>query len=184
MAIGFESVKDVLDVLLVPFSVALIAVLWPSLGARRRRVNFVRLIRRELEEAAPYPKEPDVNKAWHEHLTRRFLHEEIIGHPSDNVDFVLSLKPGLSYNLSQMWIAYDKAAQEAQAGKGPSRQHATQFCWYLKQTISLLGWRHKSTLITKVQEPWVRVIEAKYPGSCGPPDADAPSASATARGGE
>jgi hypothetical protein len=174
MEFGINSLKDALEVLFVPLSVALIAVLWPAAAARKRRANFERLIRRELEEAAPYPSTPDMNKLWHQHLTRRFLHEEIIRHPSDNVDFVLSLRPDLSYNLSQMWIAYDKATRDAQTVQAPSPQHAKQFCWYLEQTIKSLdrpgisdvrvrlGGTRKTDLAQRVLDPWVRIIDEKF----------------------
>jgi hypothetical protein len=77
MDLGFGSLKDVLEVLLVPVSLGLLAVGWPAMSERRRRLNFESLIRRELEEAAPRdPRSTD--SPWHAHLTRRFLHEEII----------------------------------------------------------------------------------------------------------
>jgi hypothetical protein len=163
METGFQSLKDVLEVLLVPLSVGLIAVLWPAFGARRRRSNFERLIRRELEEAAPHSPDPGLDKPWHEHMTRRFMHEEVIGHPTENVEFVLSLKPELSYNLSQLWIAYTKAVQEADSGKGPSRSHAVQFLWHLQQTIGYLDRRRESDLTKKVLKPWKNIIQHDYP---------------------
>ncbi|MDR7081038.1 hypothetical protein J2X01_000307 [Arthrobacter ginsengisoli] len=73
------------------------------------------------------------------------LHEEIVGHPIDNTDFVLSLKPELSYHLSEMRIAYtnvEKATEENQ----PSQPHAEQFCWHLNQTAHCLDQKHKSNL--------------------------------------
>src|SRR5215212_9653974 len=51
MKFGFENIKDALDVLIVPISVGLLALIWPSLAARKRRKNFVYLIAQELEEA-------------------------------------------------------------------------------------------------------------------------------------
>jgi hypothetical protein len=174
METGFQSLKELLEVLLVPLSVGLIAVLWPEFGARKRRANFERLIRRELAEAAPYAPNSSVNMAWHEHMTRRFLHEEIIRHPTENVEFVLSLKPELAYSLSQMWIAYDKAAKEAQAGKGPTPQHAGQFLWYLRQTIRHLDRGGKSDLTKKVLTPWEKIIETKYPETRVAADTQAP----------
>src|SRR5690348_8029383 len=86
MSLGFANIKDILDVLLVPLSVGLLAVLWPTLAARKRRTNFEVLIRRELEEAAPYipdlkvadirrtlpdPSNPNLDEGtpWHKYLT-------------------------------------------------------------------------------------------------------------------
>jgi hypothetical protein len=144
MGTGFQSLKELLEVLLVPLSVGLIAVPLPEFGARKRRANFERLIRRDLEEATPYAPNSGVNGTWHEHMTRRFLHEGIIRHPRENEEFVLGLNRELSYNLSQMWIAYDNAAEEGQA-VSTSPQHAEQFLWYLRQTIGYLDQRASPT---------------------------------------
>jgi hypothetical protein len=180
MSLGFANLKDILDVLLVPLSVGLLAVLWPTLAARKRRANFEVLIRRELEEAAPYipnlkvadirrmlpdPSSPylDEGTPWPKYLTRRFLHEEIISKPVDNTDFVLSLKPELSYNLSQMWTMFYKADAETRTNKKPSKEYAEQFCWYLGKTCRFLDCRHGSDLSTQVCDPWARVVKSKYP---------------------
>ena len=62
---GFESLKDLLDVLLVPAIGGAIALFWPQLQAHYKRERFVRLIKRELEEVGPeldedgsFPKQP------------------------------------------------------------------------------------------------------------------------------
>ena len=171
--LGFENIKDVLDVLLVPVSVGLLALLWPALTARKRRKNFEYLIRRELEEADPETENLPSATRWHGHLTRRFLHEEIISHPVENSDFVLSLDPRLAYSLSQMWIAFDKGRGK---GVGPSKNDAEQWCWHLKGACQFLDsqgprtnlikefgrrWRtlrghtvERPSLMKQVWEPW------------------------------
>jgi hypothetical protein len=183
MELGLDTVKDLLDVLgvlLVPVAVGVFAALWPTLAARQRRTNFEALIRRELEEAAPHV--PGVNapqicaalsapnsghvdsdKPWHAHLTRRLLHEEVIAHPVDNTEFVLSLRPELSYHLSQMWIEFGKARKESEDGGTPSQEHAEQFCWHLEQTCRFLDKRHGSDLRAQVWDPWACVVKSKYP---------------------
>ena len=160
MELGFTTAKEFLDVLIVPLSAALLALLWPAFAARRRRIHFEDLIGRELAEAAPHGSGTDA--PWHTHLARRFLHEEIIGHPVENTDFVLSLEPELSYNLSQMWIAYAKA-QRATAANQRSQPHAEQFCWYLKQTANYLDQKRKCNLVKTVAEPWAALVRQEYP---------------------
>jgi hypothetical protein len=54
---GFDSFKDVLDVLLVPAVGGLVAMFWPEVDAADKRRRFERLIIRELEEAEPYPEQ-------------------------------------------------------------------------------------------------------------------------------
>jgi len=162
MDLGFGSLKDVLEVLLVPVSLGLLAVGWPAMSERRRRLNFESLIRRELEEAAPRdPRSTD--SPWHAHLTRRFLHEEIIRSAVDNADFVLSLAPELSYHVSQMWIEYSKAQEESRSGQEPTREHATQFSWHLEATSKYLDRGGKSTLCQQVWKPWDAIIKARFP---------------------
>jgi len=161
--LGFDTARDILEVLLVPLSLGLLAVLWPTLTARKRRVNFKNLIRRELLEAAPHGAELQPSAPWHEHLSRRFLHEEIIAHPTENIEFVLSLNPGLAYHLSQLWIAFSKAAHETKSCKSASYMHADQFRWHLGETIRLLDPSPKSALVTEVMEPWSELIAEKYP---------------------
>ncbi|KRE59997.1 hypothetical protein ASG92_22195 [Arthrobacter sp. Soil736] len=162
MELGFTTAKDLLEVLFVPLSAAMLALLWPAMAARRRRSNFEDLISRELAEAAPYAG--DFDGPWHTHLARRFLHEEILGHPVDNTDFVLSLEPELSYHLSQMWIAYTKAQKTTNANQ-PSQPHAEQFCWHLRQTAHYLDQKHRSDLVKTVAEPWAALVRQEYPNA-------------------
>jgi hypothetical protein len=162
MELGFTNAKDIIEVLFVPLSAALLAILWPGIAARRRRIHFEDLIGRELAEAAP-----DVSAAdapWHGHLAHRFLHEKILRHPVDNTDFVLSLEPELSYNLSQMWIAYAKAQRATDANQ-PSLPQAEQFCRHLKRTANYLDQKHKYNLVKTVAEPWAALVKREYPSA-------------------
>jgi hypothetical protein len=182
MNLGFENLKDILDVLLVPVSVGLLALLWPALAARKRRKNFEYLIRRELEEADPKTEDLPNGLRWHRYLTRRFLHEEIISHPVDNSEFVLSLNPRLAYSLSQMWIAFNKGYKK---NDEPSKDDAEQWCWHLRSTCEFLDsqesrWTLRqqlrrrwhalkgrpdkdSSLIKLVWEPWRVLVKKEYP---------------------
>ena len=123
MTIGFDSWKDLLEVLLVPLVLGVFAIAWPAIGEHRKRVNFENLTRRELEEAKPHDP-GDKNAPWHAHLRRRFLHEQIVRSPGENAGFVLSLAPELSYHVSQLWIEYEKAREEARSGKPSTGSHA------------------------------------------------------------
>lgn len=156
--LGFANLHDYLDVLIIPLSVALLGVLWPFFAARQRRKNFEDLIRRELEEARPADLGADV--PWHAHLHRRFLHEEIIGHPRENTDFILSLAPELSYHLAQMWTEFGKAESASAMGRS-ARMHGEEFCWHLEQTAVYLDrhrrWRDRrdeSKLLKPVSQAW------------------------------
>jgi hypothetical protein len=86
---------------------AVLAVLWPWWQDRRRRRRLFALLRRELQEVGPI--DPLPGKEWWEHLTKRFLHEELFrrANVSANRDFLLSLHPSLVYHASQLWIAFD-----------------------------------------------------------------------------
>ena len=160
MDIGISSLKDALEVVLIPFSVALLALIWPTMAAWRRRRNFENLVRRELAEATPHHLHGAT--LWHRHLTRRFLHERIIQDPASDTDFVLSLNPELSYHLSQMWIEYAKG-QEAAEDRLRSSTHAGEFCWHLKKTVDYLGFGHGPESLGKVWENWATLVRAQFP---------------------
>jgi hypothetical protein len=169
--LGFESVKDVLEVLLVPMALGILAVGWPALAQRRKRVNFENLTRRELSEAEPRNSGHSQLLLWHEHLSRRFLHEAIVGSVVENTDFVLSLDPELSYHVSQLWIEFAKAQKESEAGVGPSPEHACQFSWHLLKAAEFLDrrgsrtTRRKPGLVETTWRPWDELIRDRFPES-------------------
>jgi hypothetical protein len=166
MTMGFANLRDLIDVLLVPLSAALLAVLWPFFSARRRRKNFEYLIRRELREAAPDSPSPD--RLWHEHLPRRFLHQDIIADPVSNTEFLLSLHPDLTYNLSQMWDAFAEAVDD-QKRRAPLDDVAREFCGYLGEVADYLdrvrprSERQTPGLKATVWQPWHDLITTLYP---------------------
>lgn len=106
---GFESPKDVVEVVLVPVTLAVLALVWPSIQGYWRKRRFQDLIRRELEEIAPYPKHLDLNTEsradWVKHMKTGLLHRRIFAEPTANRDFILSLDPDLAYLVSQLWEA-------------------------------------------------------------------------------
>ncbi len=52
---GFENLKDVLNVVVVPLTVFLLGALLPWWLEGRKRTRFLSLIKRELEEMEPNP---------------------------------------------------------------------------------------------------------------------------------
>lgn len=119
---GFTSWKDILEVVIIPVSLALLAVIYPYLQSRYRRYQFQRLIRRELREIGPYPKQAQKGKTWVDHQTKRCLHEEILANPTDNRDFILSLDPDITYHLTNLWASRD-----------PKRPNPQQWIYCLSQ---------------------------------------------------
>ncbi len=101
------DLKDILDIILIPISLAILAILWPEIQSRSRRRTFRRLIIRELSEISPYPKEA-TKKGWWQHCQKRFIHREIFRDPSTNRDFILSLDPDMVYDVAQLWNSLDE----------------------------------------------------------------------------
>lgn len=153
--LGLQTLQDILDVLLVPVSVSLIAVLWPAMGHMAEEKNFENLIRRELKAAVP--RIDNADRPWHAHLTRRFLHEEVIRNTDDNSEFILSLRPKLSYNPFSMWIEFAKAERASAVGP-PSQQHAESFSRHLKGVVNHLEQKRTSNLKEEVWKPWILMV--------------------------
>ena len=107
MNFGFETWEDILKVVIVPLTVALIAVLWPEIQRRYRRRAFRQLIVRELQELKPFRPESRMDD-WFEHQQKDFVHKRIFESPSENRDFILSLPTDLVYYISQLWDARAK----------------------------------------------------------------------------
>lgn len=105
------TLKDWLDIIIIPVSLAIIALIWPIIQQWNRRCVFMDIIHYELKEAGPaQPKEE--KSGWWEHLSRNFVHRGIITNVSSNRDFILSLKPLLVYHISQLWDAFDAKDDE------------------------------------------------------------------------
>jgi hypothetical protein len=104
------ALTDVAIPLLLAFLGGFIAIFWPWVQSFWRGRKFQGIIRRELEEVGPNPTGPVKGKPWWEHLTRRFVHEEVFQREqfSANRDFLLSLNPDVVYLVSQLWIAFAK----------------------------------------------------------------------------
>lgn len=104
MESGFCTIKDLLDVLIIPITLAILAVLFPVIRSWHIRRRFKKLILRELKEIGPYPTEKmDSNDSWISHQTKKCVHKDIFINPSDNRDFILSLPPDLVYYLTNLW---------------------------------------------------------------------------------
>ena len=126
---GFENVKDVIDVLIVPLVIFGFGLWLPRRIEKQKRQSFFSLIQRELEEMVPRPVTRLENGSWLAHLTKRFIHEDIFRQPSENRDFILSLRADLAYNEAQLWIHYQKAKESSE----PSdlAEHGASWCDYL-----------------------------------------------------
>jgi hypothetical protein len=102
------NIEDILEIVVIPVTLVVLALLWPAIQAGARRRAFLSLILRELEEVGPDSAEPN-RSGWWEHQNKQFVHQKILTDASLNRDFILSLPPELVYFVSQLW-----AAKEAQ----------------------------------------------------------------------
>jgi hypothetical protein len=102
------SSKDVLEIVVVPVALALIALAWPEIQSFWRRQRFRGLIVRELREIAPFPERARPGLHWWDHATKRFVHRTIFDAAAENRDFILSLPPDLVYDVSQLWAALEQ----------------------------------------------------------------------------
>ncbi len=140
---GFDNLKDILDVLIIPTAIFGLSFLLPYLFERNKRVNFINLIKREFHEIEPEPKHRDASKQWTQHLKKRFIHAEIFKNPSENRDFILSLNPDFAYDMSQLWTTYEKA-HKITLNHGENETIQTQieygkkWCHYLQRVCYFL----------------------------------------------
>jgi len=114
---GFKTLKDILDVIVLPIIVALIAIYLPSyienLKKAEHKRTFEEIISRELHEIEPHPKNKLENGNWHSHLIKQnFVHHRILEDASENRDFILSLNTDQVYLLNQLWAHYEMAASD------------------------------------------------------------------------
>ena len=98
MANGFQTWKDILEIIVIPM--ALIAYAYPVIQNATRRQRFLKLIVRELREISPHSKTVQEEKGWWEHQKKDFVHRKIFEAPTENRDFILSLPPDMVYLVS------------------------------------------------------------------------------------
>lgn len=176
---GFDSVKDLLEVLIVPLSLFFFGLVLSRLFVKsenRRRNRFLLLIRREMQEMKPEQVQEQDNRRWCELLRKRFIHERIFLDPNANCEFVLSLEPELAYHESQMWTAMQKAGNAALRASTASdleqKDRATQdlkrqaefWSFHLKRVCAALDGREDGALCREIWNPWHAVIDHHYPG--------------------
>jgi hypothetical protein len=106
---------EILSLIVIPLTVALLPLIWGVTGWMIKRSQFLELIFRELEEIGPYPetKEKEPKKHWIEHHNnKRFLHKEIIlEKPTENRDLILSLPADVVYYVTQLWNFQEDSKQ-------------------------------------------------------------------------
>ena len=125
--LGFQNLKDLLDVVLVPVVLVIVGVWLPRLFERekaaRMKSAFVQLIRRETAEMSPWEPSSDAeNAVWPDYLQKRFIHEKIFRDAAKNRDFILTLDPQLAYHEAQMWTHFDKAEALARAARDEAKK--------------------------------------------------------------
>jgi len=147
MQSGFATLKDILDVVVIPVALAGLALAWPAIQSWHGGRRFRLLAARELVEIAPFPEQRGNCAVWTQHLRRQFLHQKIIGEISDNRDFVLGLEPEFVYSLSQLWAAYHAA-------------DGAQWLWYLGKLAGHRYLRRERLELLAIREQWNGVIQS------------------------
>jgi hypothetical protein len=164
MNVGFDTWKDVLEVLIIPVAIFAIGALLPSLFDAVKARKFLALIKRELEEMEPWPKKVREGAKWTDHLDKRFIHEKIVENVSDNRDFILSLPPDIAYNLSQLWAHFDKVTDpKASVTNDDLAKHGAFWCDYLRETCMFFDRRRGRNFQGRVYLPWVRLVLEYHP---------------------
>lgn len=96
------NLEEILQIVVIPIVLALIALFWPAILNWSRRRIFRSLILRELAEISPHPATATL-EGWWRHQNKRFVHRQILGDVKTHRDFVLSLEPDLVYYVTQLW---------------------------------------------------------------------------------
>jgi hypothetical protein len=170
MRIAAWTLRDVLDVLLVPAGLAILALVWPSWQALRRRHRFQQLIYEELLESLP----SGAHDRWHEHLTRQFVHRRMIMGDVEASEFVLSLPARFTYELNQMWSSYARAEEAVQSDAVADA--GVSWCYSLRAVCLRLRqyqrwrWRRsamRSWRLNVLCRSWVAVIGRQHPTTKG-----------------
>lgn len=125
-----------IEIVLVPVGIALLALLWPMGQSRVRRDRFERLVYEELLEAAPQ----GTNDQWHAHLDKEFVHARLIQNAPDASEFILSLPARSTYELpvNQLWASYMAASQQP-ADPAAVAEYGARWCRYLKTIADRLA---------------------------------------------
>ncbi|HAQ20505.1 MAG TPA: hypothetical protein DCR40_14940 [Prolixibacteraceae bacterium] len=145
MESGFTTYKDIFDVVIIPLTLALLAIFFPAIKSWHIRRRFKNLILRELKEIKPYPlTKEDNQKAWFFHIKKQCIHKLIFQNPTENRDFILSLPPDLVYYISNLW--------DPENEKDPK---ATQWKHYLKEIKNYFDDEKLNTVYTQ----WEKLID-------------------------
>lgn len=160
---GFETLKDFLQVLLVPIILFALGTIIPRRLESQKRKNFLSLIKLELDKMEPIPRhKDDKNKEWkwHQHLKKRFIHEQIFESPSRNRDFILTLPPDFAYNEAQLWIHHEKATTST----GPAlAEEGASWCDSLKFVCSFFDGKESGKFYDRVYAPWEKLVLSYHP---------------------
>jgi hypothetical protein len=161
MDLGFANLKDILAVVVIPITIFAVGALLPRWFEAVKARKFLALIQRELGEMEPRPKKrrEDGGK-WHEHLRKRFIHEEIFKEVSVNRDFILSLPPDVAYNVAQLWSHFKKA----RTGNSENlAEHGASWCDYLRGLCAYFDSHSRSNYEESVYQPWRRLVLEYHP---------------------
>jgi hypothetical protein len=159
--LGFETVKDLLDVLIIPIVIFVVGALLPTLFDAVKARKFLGLIKRELDEMAPKGEKKTEGGKWHQHLVKRFIHEEIFAHISENRDFILSLPPDISYNMAQLWIHFHKATESR--SESDLAEHGASWCDYLRGLCCIFDRGKEGHFYIEIYQPWEKLILEYHP---------------------
>ena len=150
---GFCTLKDILNVVVIPLTVLAITLIWPWWQKWRRRRIFIKLIRKELNEFDPEKKCSDNCKKWSDHLKKKFMHEAILTDLSENRDFILSLDQQLAYDGIQMWMHFHKAEKADE--EELVRYHGDRWLDYLERFLRDVNYSGSEDL----HADWKKIIE-------------------------
>ena len=96
------NLKDLLDIIVIPLLLALIAISWPEIRRRWQGRSMKKLILRELSEITPHPTEAKL-AGWWEHQKKQFVHRKIFDNSENHIEFLLSLEPDMVYFVTVLW---------------------------------------------------------------------------------
>ena len=163
MQLGFATLtlKDWLDVLIVPIVIFAVGAWLPSLFDAVKARKFLALIKRELREMDPNPAKKTSGGKWHQHLTKRFIHQEIFAHVSKNRDFILSLDPEISYTTAQLWFHFENA--KTSRSEEDLAEHGKSWCDYLGSLCVTFDGQCDGDLQETVYKPWKELVLEYHP---------------------